>query len=185
MSCTGDFGAMASLSSFWALGTSNWKEWQVLHLTCGWWLYGLKPFSFCPLHVFPHFSAAFCTAHCALDLARDHMRQKCPLLLLHVTKNQPVLITLHTHCTWYHGLKTHVLRITTLKPDSIYNTHNILKYFSQLQISEFMLISRNSYYWLGVAMFLLPVVSENVGQFLLFVTLVICHLVTCVELLLQ
>ena len=26
----------------------------------------------CPLYVFRHFSAAFCTAHCALDLARDH-----------------------------------------------------------------------------------------------------------------
>ena len=24
------------------------------------------------LYVFMHFSAAFCTAHCALDLARDH-----------------------------------------------------------------------------------------------------------------
>ena len=28
------------------------------------------------------FSAAFCTAHCALDLARDHAPQKCPLVLL-------------------------------------------------------------------------------------------------------
>ena len=28
------------------------------------------------------FSAAFCTAHCALDLAKDHAEQKCPLLLL-------------------------------------------------------------------------------------------------------
>ena len=27
-------------------------------------------------------SAAFCTAHCALDLPRDHAPQKCPLLLL-------------------------------------------------------------------------------------------------------
>ena len=26
----------------------------------------------CPLYVFIHFSAAFCRAHCALDLARDH-----------------------------------------------------------------------------------------------------------------
>ena len=42
---------------------------------CGWWSYGLKPFKFFkfwPLYVFIHFSAAFCTAHCALDLARDH-----------------------------------------------------------------------------------------------------------------
>ena len=41
----------------------------------GWPSYGLKPFYlflFCPLYVFIHFSAAFCTAHCALDLARDH-----------------------------------------------------------------------------------------------------------------
>ena len=27
---------------------------------------------FCPLYVFIHFSAAFCTVHCALDIARDH-----------------------------------------------------------------------------------------------------------------
>ena len=33
-------------------------------------LYGLG--IACPLHVFIHFSAAFCTAHCALDLAKDH-----------------------------------------------------------------------------------------------------------------
>ena len=33
-------------------------------------LFFLSPF--CPLYVFTHFSAAFCTAHCALDLARDH-----------------------------------------------------------------------------------------------------------------
>ena len=39
-------------------------------------------FLFCPLYVFIHFSAAFCTAHCALDLARDHAPQKCPSLLL-------------------------------------------------------------------------------------------------------
>ena len=26
----------------------------------------------CPLSVFIHLSAAFCTAHCALDLAKDH-----------------------------------------------------------------------------------------------------------------
>ena len=29
-------------------------------------------FLFCPLYVFIHFSAAFCTAHCALDLVKDH-----------------------------------------------------------------------------------------------------------------
>ena len=39
----------------------------------GWRSYGPKPFFlFCPLYVFIHFSAAFCTAHCALDLAMDH-----------------------------------------------------------------------------------------------------------------
>ena len=37
----------------------------------GWRLYGLKPFYF-ELYVLVHFSAAFCTAHCALDLDRDH-----------------------------------------------------------------------------------------------------------------
>ena len=46
----------------------------------GWRAYRPKPSSFfsssffksCPLYVFIHFSAAFCTAHCALDLAKDH-----------------------------------------------------------------------------------------------------------------
>ena len=38
----------------------------------GWRSYGPKPFLFCPLYVFIQFSAAFFTAHCALDLARDH-----------------------------------------------------------------------------------------------------------------
>ena len=38
------------------------------------WLAVVWPetFLFCPLYVFIHFSAAFCTAHCALDLARYH-----------------------------------------------------------------------------------------------------------------
>ena len=35
----------------------------------GWRSYGLKPLLFCPLCVFIHFSAAFCTVHCALDHA--------------------------------------------------------------------------------------------------------------------
>ena len=35
-----------------------------------------------PAYVFIHFSAAFCTAHCALDLAKDHAPQKCPLLFI-------------------------------------------------------------------------------------------------------
>ena len=38
----------------------------------GRWSYGPQPFLFCPLYVFIHFSAAFCIAHCALDLARNH-----------------------------------------------------------------------------------------------------------------
>ena len=40
-----------------------------------------KTFLFCPLCVFMHFSASFCMAHCALDLARDHVPWKWPLLL--------------------------------------------------------------------------------------------------------
>ena len=48
----------------------------------GWRSYGRKRlFLFCPLYVFIHFSVAFYTAHCALDLARDHAPYKCPLLL--------------------------------------------------------------------------------------------------------
>ena len=30
-----------------------------------------ETFLFCPLYVFIHFSASFCTAHCALDLSKD------------------------------------------------------------------------------------------------------------------
>ena len=33
------------------------------------------------LHLFVYYSASFCTVHCALDLARDHVLQKCPLLI--------------------------------------------------------------------------------------------------------
>jgi len=54
----------------------------------GWQSYGLKPlfiffcspfFSFLSVVcIFIYFSAAFCMAHCALDLARDHAPQKCP-----------------------------------------------------------------------------------------------------------
>ena len=40
----------------------------------GWRSYDLKPFYFvhCMCLYVVVFSAAFCTAHCALDLARDH-----------------------------------------------------------------------------------------------------------------
>ena len=31
-----------------------------------------ETFLFCPLYVFIHFSASFCTVYCALDLATDH-----------------------------------------------------------------------------------------------------------------
>ena len=48
------------------------SETAVCKFLHGWRSYGLKSFSFCPLYVFIHFSAAFCTAHCALDLAGDH-----------------------------------------------------------------------------------------------------------------
>ena len=37
---------------------------------------------------FIHFSAVFYTAHCALDLARDHAPQKCPLLLFVCVQNK-------------------------------------------------------------------------------------------------
>ena len=38
----------------------------------GWWSYGPKSFLFCPSYVFIRFSAAFCAAHCVLDLAKDY-----------------------------------------------------------------------------------------------------------------
>ena len=47
-------------------------ETAVCKCLSSWRSCGRKPFLFCPLSVFIHFSAAFCTAHCALDLARDH-----------------------------------------------------------------------------------------------------------------
>ena len=47
-------------------------EIAVCKFLCGWQSYGLKTFLFWPLYVFIHFSAAFCMAHCALDIARDH-----------------------------------------------------------------------------------------------------------------
>ena len=56
-----------------------WQLWFIYCLSAvceflrGWRSYGLKPFlNFCPLSVFIQFSEAFCTAHCSLDLARDH-----------------------------------------------------------------------------------------------------------------
>ena len=53
-------------------GFGLFTEIAVCKFLRGWRSYGLKPFLFCPLYAFIHFSAAFCTAHCALDLARDH-----------------------------------------------------------------------------------------------------------------
>ena len=51
----------------------------------GWRSCGPKAFFlFCPLYVFTDFPAAFCTAHCALDLARDHALYNCPLLKVKV-----------------------------------------------------------------------------------------------------
>ena len=51
----------------------SFTEIAVCKFLRGWRSYGLEPFLFCPLYVFIHFSAAFCKAHCALDLARDHV----------------------------------------------------------------------------------------------------------------
>ena len=65
----------AKISVWSCLVTDNFglfTEIAVCKFLRGWRSYGPKPFLFCPLYVFIHFSAAFCTAHCALDLARDH-----------------------------------------------------------------------------------------------------------------
>ena len=67
------------------LVTDNFRlfaEIAVCKFLRAWRSYGPKPFLFCPLYVLIIFSAAFCTAHCALDLARDQAPWKCPLLLL-------------------------------------------------------------------------------------------------------
>ena len=50
----------------------------VLVVAAGW----PGTFIFCPLYVFVHFSSSFCTALCALDLARDHAPQKCPVVVV-------------------------------------------------------------------------------------------------------
>ena len=43
------------------------------YFTCVWESVVKKDlFLFCPLYMFIHFSASFCTAHCALHLARVH-----------------------------------------------------------------------------------------------------------------
>ena len=44
----------------------------------------------CPLWVFIHFSASFCTTHCALDLARDYAPYKCPLYYYYYYPGQSV-----------------------------------------------------------------------------------------------
>ena len=44
---------------------SNSKHWFT---TCF-----VQTLPFCQLYVFTHFSVSFCTAHCALDFARDHV----------------------------------------------------------------------------------------------------------------
>ena len=51
-------------------------EIAVCKLLRGWRSYGPKPVLFCPLYVLIHFSAAFCRAHWALNLARDHAPYK-------------------------------------------------------------------------------------------------------------
>ena len=55
-------------------------EIAVCKLLRGWRSYGANPFYFVHCMCL-YISAAFCTAHCALDLARDHAPQKCPLIL--------------------------------------------------------------------------------------------------------
>ena len=54
-----------------------------------------NPFLFCPLYVFIHFSAAFCTVHCALDLARVHAPQKLLLITFYIALFSPLE---QTHC---------------------------------------------------------------------------------------
>ena len=59
------------------------------------WLVVVWPetFLFCPLYVFIDFSAAFCTAYCALDLARD---QALNLSIIVIIKNKVC-------CTAWHN----------------------------------------------------------------------------------
>ena len=59
-------------------------EIAVCKLLSGLAAYGPKPCLFCPLYVFIHFSAAFCTTHCALDLARDQGALEMSLLWFYV-----------------------------------------------------------------------------------------------------
>ena len=69
------------LVTFILYGTGNFglfTEIPVCKFLRGLRAYSPKPFLFlffisCPLYMFIHFSAAFCMAHCALDLARDHV----------------------------------------------------------------------------------------------------------------
>ena len=51
------------------------------------------------VYMFIHFSAAFCTAHCALDLAGDHVPQKCPLLLFYRHTDEDKLLAQPGPCT--------------------------------------------------------------------------------------
>ena len=52
----------------WLLTTLVYLPSAVCKFLQGWQSYGLKHFLFCPLYVFIYFSAAFCTAHCALGI---------------------------------------------------------------------------------------------------------------------
>ena len=69
----GNFQGNSKVSESKVRDFGLFTEIAVCTFLCGWWSYGLKPFLFCPLYVFIHIFAAFCTAHCALDLARDHV----------------------------------------------------------------------------------------------------------------
>ena len=68
-----------------------------------------KTFLFCPLYVLIHFSISFCTAHCALDFARDHgqliLGLKCPLqLVIDIRRIRNKLIN-QNHCASAFGPK--------------------------------------------------------------------------------
>ena len=78
----------------------------ILLILRGWRAYSPKPFLLlffisCSLYVFIKQFAAFCTTHCALDIAKDHAPYNCPLLLFSAlsevkSTNQPKDQTVHT-----------------------------------------------------------------------------------------
>ena len=67
-------------------------EIAVCTFLCGLAVVWPKTFLFCPLYLLIHFSASFYTAHCSLDLARDHVPWKCPLFLIFCLERFPQLV---------------------------------------------------------------------------------------------